>query len=81
VLAHGQDTPMAGQQSEPPKGGETIWLRTPERVTAKVRSVTVARFATPRAKPSPTPKRDAGTGRFMDGKEGGKPFKGVRKEV
>lgn len=26
-------------------------------------------------------KRDAGTGRFMDQKEGGKPFKGVAKEV
>lgn len=25
-------------------------------------------------------KRDAATGRFMDQKEGGKPFKGVRKE-
>lgn len=25
-------------------------------------------------------KRDAGTGRFMDVKSGGKPFKGVRKE-
>lgn len=25
-------------------------------------------------------KRDAGTGRFMDGKADGKPFKGVRKE-
>jgi hypothetical protein len=26
-------------------------------------------------------KRDTGTGRFMDQKEGGKPFKGVAKEV
>lgn len=26
-------------------------------------------------------KRDAGDGRFMDQKEGGKPFKGVAKEV
>jgi hypothetical protein len=25
-------------------------------------------------------KRDSGTGEFMDGKEDGKPFKGVRKE-
>lgn len=25
-------------------------------------------------------KRDTSTGRFMDGKEGGKPFKGVRRE-
>ncbi len=25
-------------------------------------------------------KRDANTGRFMDGKQDGKPFKGVRKE-
>ena len=25
-------------------------------------------------------KRDSDTGEFMDGKEGGKPFKGVRKE-
>lgn len=26
-------------------------------------------------------KRDSTTGRFMDGKEGGKPFKGVQREV
>lgn len=26
-------------------------------------------------------KRDAGTGRFMDGKADGKPFKGVRRET
>ena len=25
-------------------------------------------------------KRDAGSGKFMDGKKGGKPFKGVRRE-
>jgi hypothetical protein len=25
-------------------------------------------------------KRDSDTGRFMDGKDGGKPFKGVRRE-